>query len=443
MAYERGGHPHRARAGRAMMSTPSRRAAIGQMAAGSLAACARPRGASVLTFWAMGREGEVAQSLMPAFEHATGIKVEVQQLPWSAAHAKLLTTYAGGGLPDLCQIGNTWLPEFVALGAVERLDARVAVSRTVRAVDNFPGIWRTNILEGGLYGVPWYIDTRLMFYRPDLLARAGYAELPMTWAGWLAAMQAVKRMQGPSRYAALLPLDEYEPLLTLALQHDEPLLRDGGGRGNFQSPGFKAALNFYDQIFRLGLAPVAAASEIGNLYDEFARGFFSFYITGPWNLGEFRRRLPRAAQDLWMTSPMPGPVGPGASMAGGSSLVVFKDSPRKAAAWRLIEYLCAPDVQRRFGDLTGDLPARRDAWTAPPLADDRKAAAFHHQLDRVRSPPQVPEWERIAAETQIVAEQMVRGRLTVDQAAQEIDRRADRLLEKHRWMRARAIGAAR
>ena len=264
---------------------PSRRAALAQMAGGSLAACSpRREGDKPLTFWAMGREGEVAQSLMPMFEASTGIKVDVQQLPWSAAHAKLLTAFAGGGLPDLGQIGNTWLPEFVALKAVERLDRRVAASSVVRAADNFPGIWRTNIAEGGLYGVPWYVDTRLLFYRRDLLARAGYAAAPTTWNGWLAAMQTIKAQQGPGRYAALLPLDEYEPLLTLALQQDAPLLRDGGGRGNFRSPSFKAALTFYAQIFRLGLAPIAVASEVGNLYDEFARGYFSFYISGPWNL---------------------------------------------------------------------------------------------------------------------------------------------------------------
>ena len=45
-----------------------------------------------------------------------------------------------------------------------------------------------------------------------------------------------------------------------------------------------------------------------------------------------------------------------------------------------------------------------------------------------------PEWERIVTEMQIVAERMVRGEYTPRAAAAEIDRRADRLLEKRRWM---------
>jgi multiple sugar transport system substrate-binding protein len=58
----------------------------------------------------------------------------------------------------------------------------------------------------------------------------------------------------------------------------------------------------------------------------------------------------------------------------------------------------------------------------------------------------VPEWERIATEIRLVAEQMVNGRLTVEQAAAETDRRADAILEKRRWMldhRATATGSAR
>ncbi len=425
-----------------MTARPSRRAALGQLAAGPLAACSRGGGdGTVLKFWAMGREGEVVQALMPAFERANpGVTVQVQQLPWSAAHAKLLTAFAGGSLPDVCQIGNTWLPEFVALRAVERLDSRVLASSVVTPSDAFGGIWRTNVVDGGLYGVPWYVDTRLLFYRRDLLARAGFGAPPTTWAQWLSAMQAVKRMVGRGAYAALLPLDEYEPLLTLALQQDAPLLRDGGGRGNFRSPGFKTALAFYAEIFARGLAPPAADADIGNLYDEFARGYFSFYVTGPWNLGEFKRRLPAPDQGAWMTAPMPGPNGPGAGLAGGASLVVFRRSPRKDAAWRLIEYLSTTEVQSRFWALTGDLPARKDAWSAPALVKDIHAAAFREQLERVKPTPQAPEWERIATEMQLVAAQMVAGRLTVDEAASEIDRRADRLLEKRRWMLARGRG---
>ena len=60
------------------------------------AGCSPRPDQTVVRFWAMGREGEVVTALIPEFERAhPGIRVDVQQLPWSAAHEKLLTAFAG------------------------------------------------------------------------------------------------------------------------------------------------------------------------------------------------------------------------------------------------------------------------------------------------------------------------------------------------------------
>ena len=394
-----------------------------------------PAGETVLKFWAMGREGEVVAALLAEFERLNpGIRVKVQQLPWTAAHEKLLTAFAGDATPDVCQLGNTWIPELVALNALAPLDDHVRASSVVRADDYFAGIWDTNRVDGALHGVPWYVDTRLMFYRRDVLMQAGFSTPPRSWPEWTRVMTAVAKDGRPDRHAILLPLNESEPLLALALQQDEPLLREDGRWGNFSGAGFRRALSFYLEMFRQGWAPLVAGAAISNVWNEFGRGRFAFYISGPWNIGEFQRRLPKDQQDTWMTAPLPGPDGPGASIAGGSSLVVFRASRQQAAAWRLIEFLSDPAVQRRFHALTGDLPPRRTSWEDPALAADVYARAFREQLERAKPAPKVPEWERIATEMRLVAERAAHGGLSVDQAVRELDARADRILEKRRWL---------
>lgn len=389
-------------------------------------------------FWAMGREGEVVADLIPEFERLNpDIRVEVQQIPWISAHEKLLTGFAGDATPDIAQLGSSWVPELVALGALEPLDRRLGASPVVRAGDYFEGPWRGNVIDGRTWGVPWYADTRLLFYRSDLLRDAGFAQPPRDWREWLQAMRAIKARARPGDYAILLPLNEYEPLLALGLQQRESLLRDGGRYGNFRSPGFRRASDFYLGLFREGLAPAVTNTQISNVYDEFARGRFAFYITGPWNIGEFRRRLPRERQEDWMTAPLPGPDGPGASIAGGSSLAIFARSPHKAAAWRLIEFLSRVDIQLRFFQLTGDLPSRRSAWQSPVLARDRYAAAFRDQLERSVPPPAVPEWERIGQQLRIVGERAVAGRLSGDQFRATMDADTDRILQRRRSLLAR------
>jgi len=245
---------------------------------------------------------------------------------------------------------------------------------------------------------------------------------------------AVKQRGGADRYAVLLPLNEYEQLLVLWLQQGEPMLREGGRFGNFRSVGFARALEFYLSMFERQLAPRVTNNDVANVWNEFARGYFSFFISGPWQIGELKRRLPPALQASWMTAPLPGPHGPGASSAGGCSLAIFRRSTRPDAAWKLVEFLSRPAVQQEFYRLSGNLPARRSAWAAPALAHDPYAHAFRDQLDRVRPLPQVPEWERIATELRLVMEAVVHGDIPAARVAQEMDARADRILEKRRWM---------
>ena len=423
----------------------SRRTWLGAAAALGAAGCARS-GERTIRFWAMGREGEVAVELLAGFERENpGVQLRVEKLPWSSAHEKLLTAFAGDATPDVAQMGNTWLPEMAALGAIEPLQPLLDATPSIRAEDHFTGIWQTNRVGDVQVGVPWYVDTRLMFVRRDLLAQVGFAQPPTDWGQWQQCLAALKA--GPVATPILLPTNEFEPLLALALQQDDDLLREGGRRGNFSSAGFRRALKFYLQMFERGFAPGINNNRVANLWQEFGRGTFAFYISGPWNIGEFKRRLPAELQPMWATAPLPGPHGPGASIAGGASLVLFKRSRVKPLAWKLIEYLTRAPVQQQFYRLTGNLPPRRSAWNLPleggrALAEDPHAKAFAQQLERVRPAPAVPEWERIAEAMQLAAARAVHHKTSIDATVRALDERVDAILEKRRWMLDRAARAA-
>jgi multiple sugar transport system substrate-binding protein len=392
---------------------------------------------TVVRFWGLGREGEVVREMVPEFERRhPDIRIEVQQIPWTAAHEKFLTAYVGESTPDAAQLGNTWIPELEALGALAPLDGRVAASATVERADYFPGIWDTNVVDGATFGLPWYVDTRLLFYRTDLVA--GLPWPPRSWGEWRDTMAAVRARGDGDDFAILLPIDEWAQPVLLGLQNGATLLDAEGRRGRFTDPRFREAMAFYLGLFEQGLAPPLDASGLANLYHQFAEGYFAMLITGPWNLGEFRNRLPPEAQDRWATAALPPPAAdmpwPGASLAGGSSLVIFRRARSPEAAWRWLEYLAEPAQQARFYELSGDLPARRSAWRRTGLADDPRAAAFLTQLDHVVPTPKVPEWERIATRVAECAEQVLRGGRDLDAALADLDADVDRMLEKRRWL---------
>jgi multiple sugar transport system substrate-binding protein len=385
----------------------------------------------------MGREGEVLSQLIPAFEKEhPDIHVEVQQIPWTAAHEKLLTAYVGESTPDIAMLGNTWVPEFVALNALAPLDSFVARSKEIRRDDFFPGIWKTNVVNGKTYGIPWYVDTRLIFYRTDLLAKAGYKTFPTTWAEWTAAMKKMKSQMSPRQFPLLMPTNEWPQPVDFAMEAGSPILRDGGRYGAFEQPAFRRGFDFYIGLYRQGFASPVSTSQVSNLFQEFERGNIAMFISGPWYIGELKNRLDSSVQNKWSTAPMPGINGPGVSMAGGSSLSLFSGSQHKAEAWRLMEYLSRPRLELEFYKLTGDLPPRISAWQDTALANNKYARAFRAQLEHVMPLPQVPEWEEIATTIFEHGEQAIRKAKTVDQTLASLDQDVNAMLEKRRYLLA-------
>ena len=405
----------------------------------ALAGCSRAPAEknATLRFWALGREGEVVQSLLPGFERANpGIRVQVQQIPFTAAHEKILTAFVGGSTPDLTQLGNTWIPELVALEAIEPLGPHLAGS-SLTPGDFFPGIWATNEIEGEAYGVPWYVDTRLLFYRSDLWARAGVERTPRSWEEWREDMRRIRALPGADHYAILLPIDEWAQPVVLALQTRAELVREGGRYGDFHHPRFRQAFEFYVSLFSERLAPPLGNAQVANPYQQFADGYFASWITGPWNLSEFRNRIPPERQGDWTTAPLPGVAEgdyPGLSLAGGSSLVIFRTSQHKDAAFRLVEYLAGVEQQVEFYRLIGDLPARTAAWDDPVLTGEPRLRAFREQLQHVEPMPRLPEWERIAWAIAEAAERAILGQQTVDRSLDQLQTEVDRMLAKRRYL---------
>lgn len=390
-----------------------------------------------VVFWAFGAEGENVQKLIPGFERLNpDISVRVQMIPWNAAHEKLLTAYAGQSLPDMCQLGNTWIPEFQLLKAIEPLDRWIQESPMVKDSSYFPGIWDTNVLDSVVYGIPWYVDTRVMFYRSDLLARAGYPKGPRSWTEWFDVSERLRKTAtSPYHYAMFFSTNnEWVGPVIMGLQRKSALLKDHNTRGDFSGREFTGAMHDFHRFFTNGWAPVKT-TQIINVFQAFEEGVFAMYITGPWNIGEFRKRLPPGLQDKWMTAPLPGPDGNiGVSLAGGSSLVMFASSTHKTEVWRLIEYLSRPEVQLQFYQITGDLPPRVEAWQDSSLMKNIYAAAFYQQLKHVVATPKIPEWEQIAQKVREYAELVSMDALSVESAMAALDKDVDQILEKRRWM---------
>lgn len=393
----------------------------------------------MLTFWAMGAEGEQVGSVLEAFRREyPEVKLKVQGIPWGAAHDKLLTAFAGGVTPDVCQLGTTWVSELASLGALAPLGADIARDPSLDPALFFPGAWANNVIKGEVHAIPWYVDTRVLFYRSDRLKAAGFAGPPDTWEAFLTQAKALATLAGPGKAGAFLPANPGgDPVpLYMAWQAGADLIDPQTLTGRASQPAFAQAVSFYVRCFKEGAAPREAGG-LTNFYQAFAAGDVSMFISGPWNVGALREKVPELT-GKWAVSPLPAlqAGGPRTSIAGGSALAIFAASQHKADAWKLVSFLARPGVQAAFHGLTGDLPARQDAWGGPALQDP-VAQVFKTQMLDARPVASVPEWELLATKLGSWVERAVYEQVTVEAAMKGLDADIDHALEKSRWLATR------
>ncbi len=403
----------------------TRRGLIGGAAACALAGCgSRGDTDAPLRFWATRYEGDYSPLLMPAFTRATGLAVEVQSVPSTAAHEKMLTAHAGGAFPDVVMLPATWIAEFAMIGAI----APVPDARLVD--DVVPGVLAPTRIGARGYAVPWSVAPMVQFYRRDLLAAGGYDAPPQDWPTWRRMARALKARR-PDDYVVLTLLNWPDTLFTFLFQTGARLLRDRDTRSNFRTPEAAEAFAFYRSLFDEGLAPRALSTEVQDPVAAFAQGFFAIWPTWPTTMLDFHRRAAEMPPARWATARLAGPRGPAPAACLNTTLCVSATTPRPAAAWALVRHLTSAASELRFQRLIGNLPARASAWAAPQLAGP-VIAPFAEQLRDPGMPPPVVEWERIKIEVQLVAERIVRGLLTIDAGLAAIDTRVDAILAKRR-----------
>lgn len=393
---------------------------------------------TVIHFWGLGSEGEFVKLLIPKFEDENpGIKVKVQMAPWTAAQEKLISAFASDNLPDVFQLGNTWIPQFAQLEGISELSGFIGKSTTVKKENYFSGIWDTNVLDSLVYGIPWYIDTRVLFYRKDVFEKAGFNSPPKTWAELYQLSKKIKvSHKGEEKYAIFIATNEWANFIIFGLQNGAEILKNNNTYGNFSGEKFTEAFSYLTKYYKESLTPLGV-SQVTNVYQAFAEEYFSMYISGPWNISEFKKWMTGDLQDKWMTAALPGPNEniKGISLAGGSSLVISHRSKHKNEAWKLIEYLSKPETQIEFYRLVNDLPAVKEAWKDTSLSNNVYMKAFYEQFNNVVATPKIPEWEQIVfSKLQQYVELAARNVLSVKEALKRLDADVNIILEKRRWM---------
>lgn len=347
-----------------------------------------------ITVWAMGEEGKMLPQLTEAYEKDNpGITVEVQAIPWDQAHEKLITAVADSSDngPDIVTMGTSWIPEFADAGALADLAPYVTKYPSFSQENYFDSSLETATFDDVYVGVPWYVDTRVLYYRTDLLEQVGYPNGPSNWDELKDASTKLAA-RGENLYGIDIDaVDQFFPTM-LAWQNGTDVVENGKAIVN--QPKYVEAITFLNSFFKQGL--VEPQKSDMDIMQAFKEGVKPMFFSGPWMLNLIAKDIPEVA-DQYDVRVVPGNVS-NTSFVGGTNLVLWESSNQKDAAAALMDYLLTPQTQIEWFKISNTLPSRTEAWKDQALADDPKLSVFADQMTQAKSSPFLLQWENIAQE---------------------------------------------
>jgi multiple sugar transport system substrate-binding protein len=377
------------------------------------------KASGTINVWAMGTEGEKLQDFVKDFETANpDATVKVTAVPWEAAHDKISAAIASGKTPDVSLIGTTWMGEFAKAGGLDATPKGL-----VNEADFYDGAWGSTVVGDTSYGVPWYVETRVLYYRSDLAKKAGWDKAPTTWDE-LSKFAADLKSAGVKYPVNLQPgqTGSWQSVLPFAWSNGAKVTNDSGTDYSIDSPQMSEALDYYKSFFDKGYSQTRILDP-GELENGFAKGTYGSFISGPWHIGLVEDA--GLTPDKYAVAPLPGKdAGPGTSFTGGGDLAVFKDAKNRDGAWKLVRWMSQPDTQSTWYETLKDLPAVKSAWDTGDLAKDPQLQVFGDQLDHALAPPAVPTWEQVAAVIDSNVEKAVKGAMPTGEAVADMQKQA-------------------
>ncbi|MDQ0412273.1 MULTISPECIES: sugar ABC transporter substrate-binding protein [Mesobacillus] len=397
---------------------------------GALAGCSssdtgsEKDGKKVVNVWGMGEEAKTLPKMAEEFEKENpDIDVKVQAIPWDQAHDKLLTAVASKQGPDVVQMGTSWIPEFASANALMDLTEYTNQYPELAADNFFEGSVETTKYDDKVVGVPWYVDTRVLYYRTDLLEEVGYKEAPKTWDE---LRDAAKKLndRGDDKYGISIDTNEQSLSFMLARQNGSKLIE--GNKAYFNEPEFVEAVEYMNSFFKDGSAPVDLGLDIIQAFK--GEGILPMFISGPWMVKLINDQAPEI-EGKWATAVLPA-KDTNTSILGGSDLSVFQYTKNKEEALKFLAYMSKPETQIKWLELTNTLPANKEAWNDKQLQENQYYKVFGDQLENAQPMPVIKPFEKIAQDFLTRFEKIYRGGADIQEEMDAFDKEAEELLAK-------------
>lgn len=341
-------------------------------------------------------------------------------------------------LPALAVAYESMTIEYIPTGAVAQLDhfihdPEVGLSHE-DIEDFFPAVLETNTFadyDGKMYSFPLAKSVLMLYFNKAVLADAELDGPPRTWEEFLAQSRKIKARTGKFAHAVSVDCSTIDGMI---FSMGGELYRDG--KTLFDRPESIRVFELLETMVREKLLYQVTPGS----YDDqaaLARGDIAFTLrtsSGRTNVG----MAMEGKMDQWGMAMIPqiDPERP-VTVLFGPNISIFDTTPdQKHAAWEFVKYFTSKETTVRWALGTGYLPVRRSAAEDPAMQAFWKQWEYNRAafdcLPFARPEPNVAGWQQVRDRVEIAETAVLTGRKSGRQAALDLKREADAVLERHR-----------
>ncbi|MFI6882912.1 extracellular solute-binding protein [Streptosporangium canum] len=359
------------------------------------------------------KEKVVAEAIKEFGAANADVKVEVTYIPTTPArHEKFKGAFNDpASAPDVAEYGNTDLAEYAAAGGFADLSADLR--SWTEGKDVGADLLKSATVDGKVYGLPWFIGIRALYYRTDVFEELGLKP-PTTIENLTSAAREIRKKK-PELYGVAVGGEYTFGAL--------PFVWDAGGDiESLDSPEARKGVQAYTDLLSDDNCPPQTCASLtgGKTVELFASGKAAMGI-----LGNFSRSAvdAGAAAGKYAVVPLPGAkegaIAP--AFSGGNNLGVMKSSKHRSLAVKFLQLLGGKAYQTKMYEAMGNLPTLTSARDELAAKDSFLKPFLDTVAAGTRFVPIDPAWVKIDNQKVIptMLQKIATKQATVEQATAE------------------------
>lgn len=368
----------------------------------------------------------VVDSVLADFEKAhEGTDVTVEYIPVETRAQRIKAAFNDpASAPDVIEYGNTDTAGYVEDGGLA--DVTAEFTAWDEAADTDPTARQSVTVDGKVYGAPYFVGVRALYYRTDLFDELGL-EVPRTLDELASTAKAVRKAE-PGLYGlAVGGAYTYGALPFLWAHGGELATGEGGSYASaLDGPAARRGIEAYTSLFGDDNCPAAKCAGMGgnDTVTAFASGKAGMAIGG-----DFSHQAVEAGQvkGKYAVVPLPG-VEPGSiapAFAGGNNIGVLKSTSHRTLAVDLMKRLASKKAQGALFDAMGFLPTFTDVRQQAAAKEPFVKPFVDTLAAGTRFVPASPAWARIDSSLVLptMFQEIVSGRKDVAAASKDAARK--------------------